>query len=61
VAFPDVEPFVIQSQGLYISSGKQYSAIPPKNYEKGTSSDAYDHRHLWYNTSVAVHALELFL
>ncbi|RCV35752.1 hypothetical protein SETIT_7G265200v2 [Setaria italica] len=61
VAFPDVEPFVIKTQGLYMSSGKQYSTIPPKNYEKGTSNDAYDHPHLWYNTSVVVHALELFL
>jgi alpha-N-acetylglucosaminidase len=61
VAFPDVEPFVIQTQGLYMNSVKQYSTIPPKNYDKGTSNDAYDHPHLWYNTSVVVHALELFL
>jgi hypothetical protein len=55
MAFPNVEPFVLQTQGLYISSGKQYSTILPKNYEKGTSNDAYDHHHLWYNTSVVVH------
>jgi len=61
VAFPDVEPFVIQTQGLYKSYGKPYSTRSPKNYEKGTSNDAYEHPHLWYNTSVVVHALELFL
>ena len=61
VAFPDVEPFVIQTQGLYKSYGKPYSTRSPKNYEKGTSNDAYEHPHMWYNTSVVVHALELFL
>lgn len=61
VAFPDVEPFVIQTQGLYMSYGKLYATRSSKNYVKGTSNDAYEHPHLWYNTSVVVHALELFL
>ncbi|OEL29722.1 Alpha-N-acetylglucosaminidase [Dichanthelium oligosanthes] len=52
VAFPDVEPFAIQTPGLYMSS---------KNYEKDVSTDAYEHPHLWYDTSVVVHALKLFL
>ncbi|CAL5029630.1 unnamed protein product [Urochloa decumbens] len=60
VAFPDVEPLVIQTH-LYLSSGKLYSTIPPKIYEKGASNDEYEHPHLWYNTSVVVRALELFL
>lgn len=62
VAFPDVEPFVIQTTGLYTSANNMYSTMHSKHYEvKDASSDAYEHPHLWYDTSVVMHALELFL
>ncbi|KAF8660246.1 hypothetical protein HU200_057812 [Digitaria exilis] len=62
VAFPDVEPLVIQTPGLCTSAKKMYSTIQSNNYEvKDASNDAYEHPHLWYDTSVVIHALELFL
>ncbi|CAD6259287.1 unnamed protein product [Miscanthus lutarioriparius] len=62
VAFPDVEPFVIETPGLYVNTRQMYSTMPSKNYiGKDSSSDAYDHPHLWYDTNAVIHALELFL
>ncbi|CAD6261970.1 unnamed protein product [Miscanthus lutarioriparius] len=62
VAFPDVEPFVIETPGLYVDTRQMYSTMPSKNYiGKDASSDAYDHPHLWYDTNAVIHALELFL
>lgn len=62
VAFPDVEPFVIQTPGLYTGASKMYSTMPSKKYiVKDASNDAYEQPHLWYDTNVVIHALELFL
>ncbi|KAG0527829.1 hypothetical protein BDA96_06G266800 [Sorghum bicolor] len=62
VAFPDVEPFVIETPGLYVNTRQMYSTMPSKNYiGKDASSDAYDHPHLWYDTNAVIPALELFL
>ncbi|XP_062226954.1 alpha-N-acetylglucosaminidase-like [Phragmites australis] len=62
VAFPDVEPFVIQTPGSYTSTRKTYSAWSSTNYiVEDASSDVYEQPHLWYDTSVVIHALELFL
>lgn len=62
MAFPDVEPFVIETPGLYVSARKMHSTMPSKNYKvKDASSDAYEHPHLWYDTDAVIHALELFL
>ncbi|TVU16373.1 hypothetical protein EJB05_39932 [Eragrostis curvula] len=62
VAFPDVEPFVIQTTGLYTSTRIESSVMSSKNIiVKDASSDAYDQPHLWYDTSVVVRALGLFL
>ena len=62
VAFPDVEPFVIQTPGLYTSSSKTYSTKLSKNYiAVDASNDEYEHPHLWYDTDAVIRALELFL
>ncbi|XP_066344686.1 alpha-N-acetylglucosaminidase-like isoform X2 [Miscanthus floridulus] len=50
VAFPDVEPFVIETPGLYVNTRQMCSTMPSKNYiGKDSSSNAYDHPHLWYD------------
>ncbi|WVZ87458.1 hypothetical protein U9M48_034093 [Paspalum notatum var. saurae] len=62
VAFPDVEPFVIETPGLYASARKMYSSMSSKNHKvKDASIDEYEHPHLWYDTNAVIHALELFL
>ena len=62
MASPDVEPFVIETPGLYVNTRQMYSTMPSKNYiGKESSSNAYDHPHLWYDTNAVIHALELFL
>ncbi|KAL6651905.1 hypothetical protein ACP70R_010830 [Stipagrostis hirtigluma subsp. patula] len=62
VAFPDVEPFIIETPGLYTSARKEISTMSSKNkIVMDTSSDAYEKPHLWYDTSAVIHALELFL
>ena len=49
MAFPDVEPFVIQTPGS-------------KNYVmKDAPKDAYEQPHIWYDTIAVIHAVELFL
>ncbi|VAH53097.1 unnamed protein product [Triticum turgidum subsp. durum] len=62
VAFPDVEPFVIQTPGLYTRTSKNYSTMSSENsVVKDASNDAYDQPHIWYDTIAVIHALELFL
>uniref|UniRef100_A0A453D7J7 Alpha-N-acetylglucosaminidase C-terminal domain-containing protein n=1 Tax=Aegilops tauschii subsp. strangulata TaxID=200361 RepID=A0A453D7J7_AEGTS len=62
VAFPDVEPFVIQTPGLYARTSKNYSTLALENYVvKDASNDAYEQPHIWYDTVAVIHALELFL
>jgi alpha-N-acetylglucosaminidase len=57
VAFPDVEPFVIQTSTASISF-----ALSSKNFVvKDASNDAYEQPHIWYDTKAVIHALELFL
>jgi alpha-N-acetylglucosaminidase len=61
MAFPDVEPFVIQTTGLYTSTREETSVMSSNNIIVKDASDAYEQPHLWYDTSIVVHALELFL
>jgi len=62
MAFPDVEPFVIQTPGLYTRSSKISSAITSKNYiMNDASNDAYEEPHIWYDTSAVINALKLFI
>jgi alpha-N-acetylglucosaminidase len=62
VAFPDVEPFVIQTPGLHTGTSKISSAMLSKNYVvKDASNDAYEQPHIWYDTKAVIHALKLFL
>lgn len=49
VSFPDVDPSIID---MHASA---------KTFLKEQIGDAYDHPHLWYSTSEAVHALKLFI
>ncbi|KAI5010321.1 hypothetical protein ZWY2020_012458 [Hordeum vulgare] len=62
VAFPDVEPSVIQTPGLYARTSKNYSTTLSENYVmKDAPNDAYEQPHIWYDTIAVIHALELFL
>lgn len=61
MAFPDVEPFVIQTTVLCTSTREETSAMLSKSIIVKDASDAYEQPHLWYDTNVVVHALELFL
>ncbi|KAG5234115.1 alpha-N-acetylglucosaminidase [Salix suchowensis] len=58
VAFPDVDPyFVLMLQGRHRTNGKPVS----RRLDCVKNSDSYDHPHLWYSTTEAVRALELFI
>ncbi|GJN26213.1 hypothetical protein PR202_gb14126 [Eleusine coracana subsp. coracana] len=46
VAFPDVEPFVIQTTGLYTSTTEETSVISSKNINMKDASGAYEKPHL---------------
>uniref|UniRef100_A0A0D9WAE7 Alpha-N-acetylglucosaminidase n=1 Tax=Leersia perrieri TaxID=77586 RepID=A0A0D9WAE7_9ORYZ len=62
VAFPDVEPFAIQTPGLYTSSSNMFSTKSSKNYiVMDASNNEYEQPHLWYDTNAVIRALELFL